>query len=96
MEKTTEIDKFVSSIVEELDGYVGNSNHAIEFKDGSVSINRITESNGIISYIMTERLFEQMFKNKRIRKNMIERIRWNFVVAQMELSVRVAREGGGV
>lgn len=96
MEKTTEIADMAMTIVNELNGYAPSSSHAVEDRGMTIDIVRHTKHGERVVYSMTRQLFNSMIARVDIYKDVMERIRWNLTVAELTLSLRRAKEGGGI
>ena len=96
MEKTTEVIDMAMTMVNELNGYAPSSSHAVKDRGMTIDIVRHTEHGERVVYSMTRQLFNSMIARVDIYKDVMERIRWNLTVAEVTLSLRRAKEGGGI
>ena len=96
MEKTTEVIDMAMTMVNELNSYAPSSSHAVEYRGMTIDIVRHTEHGERVVYSMTRQLFNSMIARVDIYKDVMERIRWNLTIAEVTLSLRRAKEGGGI
>ena len=86
MEKTTEIADMAMTIVNELNGYASSSSHAVEDRGMTIDIVRHTEHGERVVYSMTRRLFNSSITRPDVYKNVMERIRWHFILCEVVLA----------
>ena len=92
MEKTTDIDRVLSYIVEQLDKYAVNCKHSIK-KNGEHGfiISRKVGDAGDVGYAITSRMIRRMSESESIRDAMIRDIRCDLSFAGMMLVSRRTR-----